>query len=77
MKITIEGTKEEMMDLLKEIRKRDSLTVPSSPNSPIPINPCPYERKPWWATETTPIRTITRPEDIKTTTTGTSPEKIR
>ena len=69
MKITIEGTKEEMMDLLKEIRKKDSL------KQPITINPCPYERKPWWATETTPIKTITRPEDIKTTTTGTSPEK--
>ena len=70
MKITIEGTKEEMMDLLKEIRKRDSLTVPSSPNGPITTNPCPYERKPWWTKPeftTTPINTITRPEDIKTT----------
>ena len=50
MEVIIKGTKEEIKELLAEIRKRDSLTVPSSPNSPITINPCPYEIKPWWTT---------------------------
>ena len=40
MKITIEGTKSEIMELLAEIRKREYISVPS----PITINPC----EPYW-----------------------------
>ena len=58
MEVIIKGTKEEIKELLAEIRKREYITVP--------LNYC-ENPKPWWATETTPIRTITRPEDIQTT----------
>ena len=48
MEVIIKGTKDEIKELLAEIRKREYITVPS----PITINPC----KPWW---TTPKYTIT------------------
>ena len=61
MEVIIKGTKEEIKELLAEIRKREYISVPS----PITINPC----KPWWKDHT--VYTVTRPEDIKTTyTTG-------
>lgn len=59
MEVIIKGTKDEIKELLAEIRKREYISVPS----PITLNPC----EPYWRTNTT-----TRPEDIKTTYTTTT-----
>lgn len=53
MEVIIKGTKEEIKELLAEIRKREYISVPS----PITINPCePYWKSPTytttWATST-------------------------
>ena len=53
MEVIIRGTKEEIKELLAEIRKREYISVPS----PITINPCePYWKHPiyttTWATST-------------------------
>ena len=51
MKITIEGTKSDIMELLAEIRRRDKeyITVPN----PYPIYPTKYHTKSPWYYEVT------------------------
>lgn len=64
MKITIEGTKAEIAEIIAEIRKRDKeyITIPYYPHLTNPYKPtivC--------TDHTDPCKTVTRPEDIKTT----------